>query len=120
LGESFLEKMEIGESFFGKNHGKLAHLQNLAPKIIYAIGDHCLSLLYYAPLAYLIQHPHTLLVLANAPCRIFESGEILTSRPSHHLVPPMSLYDDGNNHSGIFPGDSFLDSGEHLLVFYHN
>jgi hypothetical protein len=35
LGESFLEKMEIGESFFGKNHGKLAHLQNLAPKIIY-------------------------------------------------------------------------------------
>jgi hypothetical protein len=35
LGESFLEKMEIGESFFGKNHGKLAHLRNLAPKIIY-------------------------------------------------------------------------------------
>jgi hypothetical protein len=27
--------MEIGESFFGKNHGKLAHLRNLAPKIIY-------------------------------------------------------------------------------------
>jgi hypothetical protein len=35
LGESFLEKMEIGESFFGKNHGKLSHLRNLAPKIIY-------------------------------------------------------------------------------------
>jgi hypothetical protein len=27
--------MEIDESFFGKNHGKLAHLRNLAPKIIY-------------------------------------------------------------------------------------
>jgi hypothetical protein len=40
LGESFLEKMEIGESFFGKNHGKLAHLRNLAPKIIY---DHVVS-----------------------------------------------------------------------------
>jgi len=26
--------MEIGESFFGKKHGKLAHLWNLAPKII--------------------------------------------------------------------------------------
>jgi len=25
--------MEIGESFFGKKHGKLAHGQNLAPKI---------------------------------------------------------------------------------------
>jgi hypothetical protein len=35
LGKTFLEKIEIGESFFGKNHGKLAHLQNLAPKIIY-------------------------------------------------------------------------------------
>jgi hypothetical protein len=35
LGKSFLEKWEIGESFFGKNHGKLAHLQDLAPKIIY-------------------------------------------------------------------------------------
>jgi hypothetical protein len=35
LGELFLEKMEISESFFGKNHGKLAHLRNLAPKIIY-------------------------------------------------------------------------------------
>jgi hypothetical protein len=33
LGESFLEKMEIGESFFGKKHGKLAHGKNLAPKI---------------------------------------------------------------------------------------
>jgi hypothetical protein len=39
LGESFLEKMEIDESFFGKKHGKLAHLRNLAPKIIY---DNCL------------------------------------------------------------------------------
>jgi hypothetical protein len=38
LGESFLEKMEIGESFFGKNHGKLAHWRNLAPKIIYVKG----------------------------------------------------------------------------------
>ena len=27
--------MEISESFFGKNHGKLAHLGNLATKIIY-------------------------------------------------------------------------------------
>jgi len=36
LGESFLEKVEIDESFFGKNHGILSHLQNLAPKIIYA------------------------------------------------------------------------------------
>jgi len=26
--------MEIGELFFGKKHGKLAHLWNLAPKII--------------------------------------------------------------------------------------
>jgi hypothetical protein len=35
LGELVLEKMEIDEYFFGKNLGKLAHLQNLAPKIIY-------------------------------------------------------------------------------------
>jgi hypothetical protein len=35
LGELFLEKMEISKSFFGKNHGKLAHLRNLAAKIIY-------------------------------------------------------------------------------------
>jgi hypothetical protein len=37
----FLEKMEIGESFFGKNPmGKLSHLsRNLAPKIIYDIYD---------------------------------------------------------------------------------
>jgi hypothetical protein len=38
LGELFLEKMEISKSFFGKNHGKLAHLWNLAPKIIYALS----------------------------------------------------------------------------------
>jgi hypothetical protein len=37
LGESILEKMEIGEYCFGENHGKLAHLKNLAPKIIYAM-----------------------------------------------------------------------------------
>jgi hypothetical protein len=30
--------MEINESIFGKNHGKLAHLRNLAPKIIYVGG----------------------------------------------------------------------------------
>jgi hypothetical protein len=35
LGESFLEKMEIGESFFVKNHGKLSQWRKLAPKIIY-------------------------------------------------------------------------------------
>jgi hypothetical protein len=35
LDESFSEKMEIGELIFGKNHGKLSHLRNLAPKIIY-------------------------------------------------------------------------------------
>jgi hypothetical protein len=35
LGKSFLEKMEISEPFFGKNHEKLAHFQNLSPKIIY-------------------------------------------------------------------------------------
>jgi hypothetical protein len=35
LGKTFLEKMEIGESFLGEKHGKLAHLRNLAPKIIY-------------------------------------------------------------------------------------
>jgi len=38
FGGIILEKMEIGESSFGKNHGKLAHLKNLAPKIIYAHG----------------------------------------------------------------------------------
>jgi hypothetical protein len=37
LGESLLEKMEIGESFLGKKHGKLAHFRNLAPKIIYGL-----------------------------------------------------------------------------------
>jgi hypothetical protein len=37
LGKSILEKMEIDESFFGKNHGKLTHLRNLSPKIIYGI-----------------------------------------------------------------------------------
>jgi hypothetical protein len=40
LGESFLEKMEINESFFGEKHGKLAHLRNLAPKIIYGLVGH--------------------------------------------------------------------------------
>ena len=30
--------MEIDESFFWKNHGKLAHLQILAPKIFHEIG----------------------------------------------------------------------------------
>jgi hypothetical protein len=35
LGKSILEKMEIGKIVFGKNHGKLTHLRNLAPKIIY-------------------------------------------------------------------------------------
>ena len=29
----FLEKTEIGEYFFWKKHGKLAHLRILAPKI---------------------------------------------------------------------------------------
>jgi hypothetical protein len=37
FGRIVLEKMEIGESFFGKKRGKLAHLQNLAPKIIYGL-----------------------------------------------------------------------------------
>jgi hypothetical protein len=27
--------MEIGESYFEKNYGKLAHWRNVAPKIIY-------------------------------------------------------------------------------------
>jgi hypothetical protein len=36
LGQSFLGKMEISEFFFGKNHQKLSHWKNLAPKIIYA------------------------------------------------------------------------------------
>jgi hypothetical protein len=35
LGESFLEKMEISESFLGKTMEKLAHWKNLVPKIIY-------------------------------------------------------------------------------------
>jgi hypothetical protein len=35
LGESFLEKMEIGESLFGKKHGKLSIWKILAPKTIY-------------------------------------------------------------------------------------
>jgi len=39
LDKLFLEKIEIGETFFGKNHGKLAHSQNLAPKIIYALNQ---------------------------------------------------------------------------------
>ena len=39
LDKSFLEKMEISESFFGKNHEKLAHLRNLAPKTIYGFVD---------------------------------------------------------------------------------
>jgi hypothetical protein len=34
FGQSVLEKLEIGESFLGENHGKLAHWRNLAPKII--------------------------------------------------------------------------------------
>jgi hypothetical protein len=36
LGKKFLEKTDIGELVFGKNLGKLAHLRNLSPKIIYA------------------------------------------------------------------------------------
>jgi hypothetical protein len=31
------KKMEIGEYFFEKNHGKLTHWRNLSPKIFYAI-----------------------------------------------------------------------------------
>jgi hypothetical protein len=42
FGRIVLEKMEIGESFFGKNHGKSAHWRNLAPKIIYDFD--CISL----------------------------------------------------------------------------
>jgi hypothetical protein len=36
LGETVLQKMEISESFFGKNHGKLAHGKNFASKIFLA------------------------------------------------------------------------------------
>jgi hypothetical protein len=43
LGKSFLEKMEIGKSCFGKNHGKLAQLINLALKIIYDHKLLCLT-----------------------------------------------------------------------------
>ena len=32
--------MEIGESFFWKNHGKLAHLRILAPKIFHDHNTH--------------------------------------------------------------------------------
>ena len=35
MGESIFLKMEIGESFFLKKHGKLAHLRILAPKIFH-------------------------------------------------------------------------------------
>jgi hypothetical protein len=35
LVESFLEKMEIGESIFGKKHGKLSHGKYIAPKFLY-------------------------------------------------------------------------------------
>jgi hypothetical protein len=44
LGESFLEKMEIGKSFFGKKHGKIAHGRYIAPKIFYDStldGEYC-------------------------------------------------------------------------------
>jgi hypothetical protein len=37
--------METGEFVFGTNHGKLSHLQNLAPKIIYA--HDCRSMMKY-------------------------------------------------------------------------
>jgi hypothetical protein len=32
--------MEIGKSFFGKNHGKLSHWRNLSPKTIYEESPH--------------------------------------------------------------------------------
>jgi hypothetical protein len=35
LDETFLEKMEISKLFSGEKHGKLSHLLNLSPKIIY-------------------------------------------------------------------------------------
>jgi hypothetical protein len=38
LGESFLEKKEIGESFLGKNMEKLSHGRYIAPKIFPGIG----------------------------------------------------------------------------------
>jgi hypothetical protein len=37
LDDSFFEKMEIGEFFWGEKHGKLAHGQNLAHKIFPAV-----------------------------------------------------------------------------------
>jgi hypothetical protein len=37
LGESFLEKMKIGESFFGEKHGKIVHGKYTTPKIFYGI-----------------------------------------------------------------------------------
>jgi hypothetical protein len=33
LGEASLKKMEIGESFFGKNHGKLSMIDTLFPSL---------------------------------------------------------------------------------------
>ena len=34
LGETGLQKMQNGKSFFGEKHGKIAHVLNFAPKII--------------------------------------------------------------------------------------
>ena len=39
----FYKKMEIGESFFGRTHGKLAHLRILAPKIFHGLGFYIVS-----------------------------------------------------------------------------
>jgi hypothetical protein len=33
--------MEIGESFFGKNNGKVSHWKTLTPKSIYDVEVHC-------------------------------------------------------------------------------
>ena len=44
LGETGLQKMQNGESFFGEKHGKIAHGINFAPKIIPAWEVKCDSL----------------------------------------------------------------------------
>jgi len=39
----FLENIEIDKSFFGKKHGKLAHLRIFSPKILHGL-HHLLDL----------------------------------------------------------------------------
>jgi len=58
LGESFLEKMESGKSFFGKKYGKISHGWYKAPKIFYGVEESKKE--EFIVIVVIYHHPHHL------------------------------------------------------------